>query len=139
MRNLSIYIIYFSILSFGVLGQNVLSENVKTNTVNQSSNSNKISAIYRDPFWPIGYWTEEIKKQFEPKKEKQKKEIDEWKKALSFLKVEGIINSGNKFYANVNGNMVQEKDIISVKFKGKRFRYRIKSINLKKVNFVPVK
>ncbi len=56
---------------------------------------------------------------------------------MAALKVGGVIRRGRLFFAAVNGQMVQVGDVIAVPHGGRFFRFRIRSIDMRKVQIEP--
>lgn len=104
------------------------------------------NAELRDPFWPINYKPPrpaapgalatdqdaavESTQALPPDTEARAE-------AMAALKVGGVIRRGRLFFAAVNGQMVQVGDVIAVPHEGRYFRFRIRSIDMRKVQIEP--
>ena len=96
----------------------------------------KAAADLRDPFSPIDYVSPtRIKQQHETVKTGVFAEQQQ--RALAKLRYGGTIKSGNKFFATVNGTMVQEGDVVAVTVEGSEFRFKVFAITMKGVKFKP--
>ena len=89
----------------------------------------------RDPFSPAGYLGSATQK---GKVSKRPLDADERKKALSKLRVGGIVICGQKCYATVNGLMVKEGDVIAAVLSDNVVKWRIRSIDMNGVRIEPV-
>ena len=89
----------------------------------------------RDPFSPVGYWQPANQK---GKASNRSLGADERKKALSKLRVGGIVKCGQKCYATVNGLIVKEGDVIAAVISGDVLKWRIRSVDMNGVRIEPV-
>ncbi len=90
-----------------------------------------IGAELRDPFWPVGYLPEELA----PAPAEVVATDEQMKRALAKLRYGGTIQSGGRFFATVNGAMVQEGDVVAVTVDGDLFKFRVHGISMKGVKF----
>ncbi len=95
-----------------------------------------IGADLRDPFWPVGYLPPERVPEQAQQVEVAAKD-EQRKKALTKLRYRGTIQSGGRFFAIVNGAMVQEGDTVAVTLDGKLFKFKVHGISMKGVKFKP--
>lgn len=98
----------------------------------------------RDPFWPIGYVSPSRPgSAVAPAKTNG---ADFVKETLSpgaglsgMLKIGGVIRSGGKFYATINGFTVQTGEVVTVVAGGEVYKFVVEMIDLKRVQVKPVK
>ncbi|MCA1810330.1 MAG: hypothetical protein ABR497_03120 [Kiritimatiellia bacterium] len=92
----------------------------------------------RDPFWPVGYRPARLdEKPDDAAKQDSEKQVsdEQLEQALARLNVSGIIRRGDRYFATVNGQMVRAGEIVSVTSGGRMFFFRVRSIDMRKVQF----
>ncbi len=109
----------------------------------------------RDPFWPVNYTPSAETKNnahspvSSDQLSKEHSEDDEdaadaarykhdQAEILKSLKVEGVIRRGNRYYATVNGQMVEAGEVIPVLYNNRVYRFLIRSIKMGKVSIEPL-
>jgi hypothetical protein len=100
--------------------------------------------LLRDPFWPVDYVRPEevtagpvipVAPGEPPAPVKPTKKWDQAQRAIA---IKGIIRSGNQYLANINNQLVAEKESVSVMFEGQKYSWTVTSITAKKVLFQPI-
>jgi hypothetical protein len=93
----------------------------------------------RDPFWPVGYTpsgpkptdshpTVTLPPVSEPK----------WTEAKAALKIGGFMKSPRGFTALINNTLVSTGDVVSLVYEGHRYRWKIESITVGGITFIPL-
>lgn len=96
----------------------------------------------RDPFWPVGWMPpkpgkKEVKEA--PKKVEKKEDPPKWSDASKQLNVKGVMKSPTGDYvAMINNKVVKEGEFITVPFRGKTYKWKVRSINKRGVKFEPI-
>lgn len=88
-------------------------------------------AVVRDPFWPVGYVPEWIKN---AGKKNQALEMEDtgssdWSAAMKQVAIQGISQSGNEFYAVINGEVKSVGESVSVKYGNSTYSWAVESIS----------
>lgn len=91
-------------------------------------------AELRDPFWPIGYMSPSHRREG-PEHVLGAASGEKQAKAFSKLRCGGTIKCGDKIFANVNGTIVEEGDIVAVTVGGELFRFRVCAIGMDGIKF----
>jgi hypothetical protein len=100
--------------------------------------------LLRDPFWPVDYVrpAEVTAGPVIPVAPGEPpapvKPTRKWDQAQRAIAIKGIIRSGNQYLANINNQLVAEKESVSVMFEGQKYTWTVTSITAKKVLFQPV-
>jgi len=98
----------------------------------------------RDPFWPIGYVPpSKPGRTVTPAKtngaEFVKETTSQVPSLSGMLKIGGVIRSGGKFYATINGFTVQTGEVVTVVAEGEVYKFVVEMIDFKKVQIKPLK
>ena len=83
--------------------------------------------VKRDPFWPVGYTPEYLKK-VEQKEEQKKVELGGWKAAKKRVVINGVSSMEDEYYAVVNGVLKTVGDSVSVKLNDVVYTWAIDEI-----------
>lgn len=99
----------------------------------------------RDPFWPVGYSpvTKMVPVAIPPGGATASNAVplagDLMKKALTMLRIGGIVKRGTKYYATVNGTMVEAGDSLPVMVDGRVVLFNVRSIDMKRIRLEPAR
>lgn len=98
----------------------------------------------RDPFWPIGYVPpSKPGGSVGPAKtngaELVKEPLSPGASLSGMLKIGGVIRSGGKFYATINGFTVQTGEVVTVVAEGEVYKFVVETIDFKTVQIKPLK
>jgi len=96
-----------------------------------SAESKLVSAIKRDPFWPVGYVPESVRAaQEESKSKPEKKPANKkgWNDAMKKVVINGVSSADNDFYAVINGEIKKVGDTISVNYEGTVYTWAVDGI-----------
>jgi hypothetical protein len=99
----------------------------------------------RDPFWPVGYVPRPVPVIQPEKKTAPTHAVvlppagQDWAHALEQVRIQGIVGGRNgKFFATVNGRVVESGDEIAVTFEGSTYRWKIRAISAKGIATEPL-
>ena len=99
----------------------------------------------RDPFWPVGYVPRPAPVAPVEKKSAPAQAVvlppvgQDWARALEQVRVQGVVGGRHgKFFATVNGRVVEAGDEVSVSFEGSVYRWRVRSIDAKGIATEPL-
>ncbi len=108
-------------------------------------------AVFRDPFWPVGYTpapepvaqpvvATQDKEPPRPVLPKRFQDLPPTKQAQvkSRIRVGGILKQGNAYHALINNQMVAQGDRIAVPYEGVSFFFVVKTLNENNVLIEPV-
>jgi hypothetical protein len=87
-------------------------------------------AVKRDPFWPIGFVPERLKKENVKVAEVKKPAVaNDWSGAMKKVVINGVSSrSNNDFFAVINGNVKSVDDTVSVNHEGIVYTWAVASI-----------
>jgi len=99
----------------------------------------------RDPFWPVGYVPRPAPV-IQPEKRTAPTHAvvlppagQDWAHALEQVRIQGIVGGRNgKFFATVNGRVVESGDEVAVTFEGSTYRWKIRAISAKGIVTEPL-
>jgi hypothetical protein len=93
---------------------------------------NERAGYQRDPFWPVGFVPEEIKKAIIEKENPESLKptlSNDWNQAMKKLVINGVSSrSDNEFFAVINGEVKSEGDTVTVKHDGKTYTWAVDGI-----------
>lgn len=98
----------------------------------------------RDPFWPIGYLPpskpgKALESDESVDSARDKKTAFQAAGLSGMLKIGGVIRSGGRFYATINGFTVQTGEVVSAVADGEVYKFVVEKIDFKKVQIKPLK
>ena len=102
----------------------------------------KAGVQLRDPFWPIGYVPPSNPEMAGAAAKINNADfVNETQVSGSseMLKIGGVVRSGGKFYATINGFTVQTGEVVTVFAAGEVYKFLVEMIDLKKVRVKPLK
>jgi hypothetical protein len=135
MAACALFIAFLPVVNISAQGTTAASAPPETASPQPGEFDFNADAKLRDPFWPVGYLQPEVAKQ----QAKSVASEEQTKTALGKLRYGGTIRAGDRFFATVNGAMVQEGDLVAVTVNGEIFKFRVLSITMKGVKFKPEK
>lgn len=99
-----------------------------------------VPPAWRDPFWPVGYTPPPPREPVDTTSASTNKEsasaFPQWDAALKTVAVQGILKTGaDSYVAMVNGQVVGTKDVVSVRFGGREYRWQVAAVSERGVSF----
>ena len=92
----------------------------------------EVSAIKRDPFWPVGYVPESVKAALAAKANPQTVRPtvgNDWNKAMKNVVINGVSSrADNEFFAVVNGQVKSVGDTVTVNYQGTVYTWAVEGI-----------
>ena len=125
-----------------VLASDGITNSAEGKVWNKDSVERVAESELRDPFWPVGYSpvtktipdaTSMATGASVPVAE------DLMKKALTMIRIGGIIRRGAKCYVTVNGVMIEAGDTIPVMVDGNVVLFNVRSVDMKRIRLEPVR
>lgn len=117
--------------------------NLIAETTLQVVTNEKTADDLRDPFWPAGYSpiTKTVAEDDSSITEETTDSVaeDVLRQALSLIRIEGIVKRGEKYYATVNGAMVEVGDTIPIIMKENTIVFIVRSIDMNGIKIRPMK
>ncbi|MBU4199093.1 MAG: hypothetical protein KKE37_05635 [Verrucomicrobia bacterium] len=108
---------------------------------NEASVERVAESELRDPFWPVGYSpvTKTIPAAMTTASSSVPVADDLMKRALTMLRIGGIIKRGTKCYAMVNGAVVEAGDTIPIMVDGSMVLFNVRSVDMKRIRLEPAR
>jgi len=84
----------------------------------------------RDPFWPVGYVPDRIKKAVEKKNGQAESPAgSNWNEAMKKIVINGVSSrANNQFYAVINGQVKSVGDTVTLRYEGTIYTWAVDGI-----------